>query len=468
MLKNTYKKFLDSIEGPEKIQRDQLAFLPAALEIQDTPPSPIGRAIIWTLVVLFTIAVFWAAFGKIDIVAVATGKVIPSDRVKTIQPLEIGTIVAIHIEEGMMVKKGAPLITLDSTQTAADEKRLREDLHNAHIEWIRAKAFQYSLEANSGSLSPLSLIQAAMDELAIALDAQETTFQSRLLQAQYDEYNSRRKSLEGQMRAREGERRQAQSLKRKLERTLPLISERADSVKTLYDKQLASREQHLSLEQERITQEQDLLAESARVDELTGEMDAIQDQIASMESEYQRNNLIALMEAKQKTVALGQEWIKAKQRNRQQILHAPISGTIQQLAVHTIGGVVTPAQELMVIVPEDSRLEVEAFIQNKDIGFVTEGQVAEVKIDTFNFTKYGTIDAEIKTISNDAVNDEHLGLIYPARVMLERTKIQIGDKWVNLSPGMAVTVEVKTGKRRIIEFFLSPLLKYKQESIRER
>jgi hemolysin D len=185
-------------------------------------------------------------------------------------------------------------------------------------------------------------------------------------------------------------------------------------------------------------------------------------------SEYKRNNLMALLEAKQQATALEQEWIKAKQRNRQQTIHAPISGTIQQLAIHTIGGIVTPAQELMLIVPENNHLEVEAFIQNKDIGFVHEGQIVEVKVDTFNFTKYGTIDAELQNISNDAVSDENIGLVYPSRVSLATSKIQIADKWVSLSPGMAVTVEVKTGKRRIIEFFLSPLLRYKQESIRER
>jgi membrane fusion protein, hemolysin D len=473
MIKKYYERFLEKLEGPEKIQRDQLAFLPAALEIQDTPPSPIGRAIIWTLVLLFCIAVVWTALGKIDIVAVATGKVIPSGRVKTIQPLEIGVVAAIHVEEGQSVKKGDPLITLDGTQTQADEKRLADELHSAQIEWLRTSAFQKALEAGEAQLSPLTLVQGAMiqeamQQMAIAIAPQDATFQSRLLQAQFDEYQSRRKSLEGQVRAREAERRQAQSLKRKLERTLPLISERADSVKTLYQKQLASREQHLALEQERITQEQDFLAESARVDELTGEIQAIQDQVATVESEYKRNNLIALQEAKQKTTALEQEWIKARQRNRQQVLHASTDGTVQQLSVHTIGGVVTPAQDLMLIVPEDSQLEVEAFIQNKDIGFVAEGQAAEVKIDTFNFTKYGLIDAQLKTISHDAVSDENLGLVYPARVILEQAKIQIADKWVNLSPGMSVTVEVKTGKRRIIEFFLSPLLRYKQESIRER
>jgi hemolysin D len=463
-----YKKLLDKLESPAQVTRDQLAFLPAALEVEETPPSPIGRAIIWSIAILFVIAVLWAGFGKLDIVAVATGKIIPSGRVKTIQPMEKSAIVAIHVSEGKLVTKGEPLVTLDSTSTEADEKRFGKELQTAQMEWLRAQAFQYILDKQDKTISSSEIIKTTATALSIKPLPEQALFQSALLQAQRDEYQSRHDALEGEKRSRAGEQRQAQAVQRKPERTLPLINERADSVKTLYDKKLASREQHLALEQERIGQEQDLIAETARVEELTAAIESIDQQIATTDSEYRRNNLMTLMEARQKASSLEQEWIKAKQRNKQQVLYAPITGTVQQLAIHTVGGVVTPAQELMLIVPEEAQLEVEAFIQNKDIGFVSEGQVAEVKIDTFNFTKYGTIDAKVITISSDAVNDEKLGLIYPAKILLESTKVQVGNKWVNLSPGMSVTVEVKTGKRRIIEYFMSPLLRYKQESIRER
>ncbi|BBA32640.1 HlyD family secretion protein [Methylocaldum marinum] len=149
-------------------------------------------------------------------------------------------------------------------------------------------------------------------------------------------------------------------------------------------------------------------------------------------------------------------------------LAAPVDGVVQQLAVHTVGGVVTPAQPLLVIVPRDNPLEVEAFIQNKDIGFVNAGQEAEVKIETFPFTKYGTIPAKVMQVSNDAIQDEKRGLIYAARVALSHATMVVEEKAVNLTPGMAVTVEIKTGKRRLIEYFLSPLLQYEDESLRER
>ncbi len=181
--------------------------------------------------------------------------------------------------------------------------------------------------------------------------------------------------------------------------------------------------------------------------------------------------------------------IKAEQRTRLQFLTAPVDGVVQQLAVHTIGGVVTPAQSLAVIVPAESHLEIEAMVSNRDVGFVSAGQSAEIKIDTFAFTRYGLLHGKVLTVSSDAItrdraqdknNDQTRGaeatsneprgqeLVYAARVSLDRTQMQIEDKLVNLSLGMAVTVEIKTGTRRIISYLLSPLRKYQHDVLRER
>ena len=149
-------------------------------------------------------------------------------------------------------------------------------------------------------------------------------------------------------------------------------------------------------------------------------------------------------------------------------LTAPIDGVVQQLAVHTVGGIVTPAQQLMVVAPEDGQLEVEAILENKDIGFVNEGQDAEVKIDAFPFTRYGTVEGKVTSLSRDAVQIDKVGLVYTAKVSLTRSTIQVDTKEIRLTPGMSVAVEIKTGKRRLIEYFLSPLLQAGHESIRER
>jgi hemolysin D len=172
-----------------------------------------------------------------------------------------------------------------------------------------------------------------------------------------------------------------------------------------------------------------------------------------------------------------------------QLLKAPVDGTVQQLAVHTVGGGVTPAQALLVVVPADSHLEIKAMVSNRDIGFVHVGQDAEIKVDTFNFTRYGLLHGRVLSVSQDAItrdksqersDDKSLGpksttsepkgqeLVYAVRISLDRTQMQVEDNLVNLSPGMAVTVEVKTGSRPILTELLSPLLRYKQESLRER
>jgi hemolysin D len=197
-----------------------------------------------------------------------------------------------------------------------------------------------------------------------------------------------------------------------------------------------------------------------------------------------------LSDARKKVEEFGQDLVKAERKMDEQILRSPIDGTVQQLAAHTIGGVVTPAQQLMMIVPTESRLEAVAMISNRDIGFVTAGESAEIKIDTFNFTRYGLIEGTVTSVSHDAIirekpperaggprsegalsnssEPEGQELLYSARVALEQTQMQVEDKLVDLAPGMAVTVEIKTGKRRIIEYLMSPLLRYRHESLRER
>ena len=271
-----------------------------------------------------------------------------------------------------------------------------------------------------------------------------------------------------QKQQRQAEQRRVQANVNKFKQTLPLISERGNSLKILLKKKMVAKTLYLELEQERIEQLQDLAAAKAQYQELNASLRSLDDQLNTLKAETQTNNLNTLAQTNQTVSQLQQELIKAQQRNQQQVITSPITGSVQQLAIHTVGGVVTPAQELMMIVPEQSQLEVEALILNRDIGFVAEGQIAEVKIDTFNFTKYGMLEGEITNLSNDAISDESLGLVYLTRVLLNETQMMVNNKLVNLSPGMSVSVEVKTGQRRIIEYFLSPLLRYKQESIRER
>lgn len=191
-----------------------------------------------------------------------------------------------------------------------------------------------------------------------------------------------------------------------------------------------------------------------------------------------------------KAAGLAQDLIKAEERTKLQVLTAPVDGIVQQLAVHTVGGVVTPAQALLVLVPVESHLEIEAMVANRDVGFVEPGQEAEIKVATFNFTRYGLLHGKVLSISPDTIGkddpqdqtkdksqqatqstnvpSDEQGPVYAARISLDRTRMQIEGKEVNLTPGMAVTAEIKTGDRRIISYLLSPLRKYQADALHER
>ncbi|TLN01088.1 HlyD family type I secretion periplasmic adaptor subunit [bacterium] len=433
-------------------------FLPAALELQETPVSPAPRIAMWLLMAFAFIALLWAVFGHMDVVAVAHGKIVPNDRTKVIQPIETATVKAIRVADGQAVKAGEVLIELDTTNTAADTTRVANDLITARLQAARAKALLASIASGKPpTIGPVPDV-----------DANRLAQDQRMLEGQYGEYQAKLARIDADIAKREAELRSTQEIVRKLEQTAPIARQRAQDFKDLVEKNFMSKHAYMEKEQVRIEQEADLATQRSRIKELTAALQEGLGQRTSLVAETRRLALDSLNEAEQKATTYGQELVKAESRGKLMTLTAPVDGTIQQLAVHTVGGVVTPAQQLMMVVPKDNPIEVEAYVENKDIGFVNPGQEAVVKVETFPFTKYGTIDAKVSHVSNDAVNDEKRGLIFPARVSLSRATIQVETKTVNLSPGMAVTVEVKTAQRRVIEYFVSPLLQYKDESLRER
>lgn len=470
MFSGLVKKLLSRTENDEALQRHRRQFLPAALEVEETPAHPAGRAILKAIVLLFVIALIWACVGKIDIVVSAQGKIIPGDRVKTIQPITIGEVQAIHIKEGGDVKAGDRLITLNDTLTQAELTRLNQDISAFALQLARQRAFILFLDAPAQS--QLNIKKTFESQVANStvkpMDDNALAFELQLLKQQVVDYQSARETLLSQLKSKEAEQLTTEVIVKKLQRILPIINERTVALEGLYKKKYGSREQYLELEQQRIEREEDIKAQQAAVKQLQAEQEEIQSQLLSFHAQSRRESLDEQEQLYHQLASLQQEWVKAKELHEQQVLRSPINGTVQQLQVHTIGGVVQPAQTLMQIVPQESNMEVEAWVLNKDIGFIEEGQKAEVKIDTFNFTKYGLIDGQVNNISSDAVPDEKLGLRYLTNVQIEKDWMQVENRKVNLSPGMSVTVEIKTGQRRLIEYFLSPLLRFKQESVRER
>lgn len=448
------RKELDS----PALQPHEAQFLPAALALRDTPLHPAPRIALWLIMAFALIALSWAILGRVDVVATAAGKVIPNDRTKVIQPMETAVVKAIHVREGQSVEAGQLLIELDATVAVADGERLRNEVTSARLEAMRAQAM----------LTAMATGRPPTLEAREGIDIVRMRGEQNRLSGQYGEYQARQMQLQAEVIRRRAELQATEELVTKLEQTAPIARKRAEDYQKLVKENFVSRHGYLEREQARIEQEQDLASSRARVIEIRAALAEVRQQKGTLAAETRRQLLDQHNLAIQQAVSLEQELVKAEQRSRLMHLAAPVAGTVQQLAVHTVGGVVTPAQPLMVIVPADNVLEVEAMLPNKDIGFVNPGQDAEVKVETFPFTKYGTLNGTITQVSSDAIQDEKLGLIYSTRVRLARDTLQVENKTVRLTPGMAVTVEIKTGTRRVIEYFLSPLMQYGNESLRER
>ncbi len=444
--------------GDKRLTSVERAFLPAALEIVETPPSPTVRVLAWSIVTLFFIALTWACLGHIDIVAVAEGKIIPSGRTKVIQPLEKAVVKGILVKEGQYVNQGDALIELDRTLTGADQAKYAKELAFLDGTIHRQELFVKLLAEPGRTVDPAGLNSALTDN----------PDQVQLLLQQWNSYRSRRDSLEARLRENEAARRTSGEIIKQLEETLPLATRRFQAYQKLKDEGAVSDFDYMDKQKELIDQRQALAAERSHHDQLGAAVRTTEKEILALDAEARRQALAEVQDAKRQRQAMEQELTKATGLNARQVLYAPVAGEVQQLVVTTIGGVVTEAQPLMMVVPKGAKLEAEVNVENKDIGFVREGQVAEIKVHTFPFTRYGVIDAKVTGITRDVVEDEKRGLVYKMRLEMAKLSLMVDGKEVGLSPGMAVSAEVKTGKRRLIEYFLSPLIQHVYESVRER
>jgi len=437
-----------------KQRQTEHEFLPATLEVQETPPSPLGRIITWTIMLFFVLAVLWAIIGKVDIVVTAPGRLITSGHTKVIQPLNTGIVDKIYVTEGQTVNAGDVLVELKLDTALADEQRITDEMTSLEQDKLRLEATLNWIKNNKSDISivpeQLVLLQRQL------LHSQWQQHQSQLNTLKYEQikYGAERDSIEQQVQ--------------KYDAILPILTQRSERLKVLSQKQYLQEDQYLEIEQQRLTAYHDRQSSQQRTQELAAAIDEVSEQIEQSKKAFNSQVLAELQQATMQYQSLRQEKIKAIATRQAQTLISPVSGVVQQLVLHTEGGVVTPAQQLMVIVPNQHQLEVEAMVANLDIGFVREDQEVEIKIDAFPFTKYGVINGVLTFLSNDAIADEQLGLIYKAHVDMQKMAILVEDKQVMLSPGMTVAVEIKTGRRRLIEYFLAPLLRYKQESIRER
>ena len=416
--------------GGRFLTAQEAEFLPAALALQQKPVSPAARLVAMVLMALVGALIAWAIIGKIDIIVNAAGKVIPSGYTKTIASVDVASVKALYVTEGQQVNAGDVLIELDSSATDSERDKATGDRAMALLQVARSKALIAAIDSGRPPLFP------PVDDVS----AEKWQDAKQYLEGQYRDFSAKLKRIDG-------------SIERYRE-ALQLATQRASDYKALLNDHDVS--EHAWLEKEQ-----------ARVD-LAGQLADARNMHDALVAETRRTAYDQLTEGSKTAASYLQDALRSDAHSKLLKLTSPVTGTVQQLDVHTVGGVVSAAKPLMQIVPKETRVEVEAFLENKDVGFVQEGQSVAVKIDAFEYTKYGTITGNVTHVSRDAIPDEKRGLIYSTKIALDNSMIAVDGKEMLLTAGMSVNVEIKTGDRRIIEYVLSPLMRHKRESLNER
>lgn len=461
-----FKAALETERERDAIRRDfdNPEFLPAALEVVETPPSPMGRALLWFLIASVAIALMWSILGRIDVVAVAPGQLIPAGRSKVIQASELGTVRAVHVREGSFVRVGDLLIELDPTSATTDESQARETLLAAQVDAARARAILSGLRGESPNfVAPAG----TPPELAAV--------QARLVQTALAEHRAR---LEGLSQERASAVAQASAARQevlKLQETTPLLQRQVEARRQLAARGYTSRLQLLEYESALLASRRGIAVARENERQAGARVDALAQNRSQQNQQMIRDTLTALAEAENRAALAREALTRTARRTSLHRLVAPVTGTVQQLSVSTIGGVVQPAQPLMTIVPRSgtpgSELVAEVQVLNRDIGFIREGQNVAVKLEAFPFTDYGMINGRLVAISREAVRHETLGLVYTARVALDcgdGASPEARNLCERITPGMALSAEIRTGTRRIIDYLLSPISQTASEAGRER
>jgi hemolysin D len=432
-------------------------FLPAALEVAERPVSPTARISAWVLLVGLLLAILWTVFGRVDVVASAPGSLIPTGSIKLVQSPGAGVVRAIYVRNGDFVRKGQPLLDLDPTLAGADLAAAQKALAAAELDMARNRAIADALSGKG-----LHFVAPA----GTRADVAET--QHRLIAAQLAEIEATTAGLANARTSSLADASASRATAARLADTVPILDRQIARMNRLDAKGYAPGQRLLELERQRRTEAGEREVALTQIGRGQAEARKLDQQIRETREQARRTALADLAKAEADAILRREDVTKATQMNRFQRLVAPVDGTVQQLDVHTVGGVVEAAKPLMTVVPAHGTLEVEARILNRDVGFVRVGQEAAVKLEAFPFTRYGAVPGRVRSISRDAVQDKELGLVYVATIALDRGYIDADGRRYGLAPGLAATVDVKTGTRRIVSYLLSPLQTSIAQAGRER
>ncbi|EXI62751.1 hemolysin D [Mannheimia granulomatis] len=463
--KNVWKevwKIRKELDHPDR-KKDESEFLPAHLELIETPVSKKPRLIAYLIMLFLALAIIIASVGKVEIVATATGKLAFSGRSKEIKPIENAIVKEIFVKDGQFVEEGQLLVSLTALGSDADMQKTRSSLALAKLENYRYQ----------------TLLKAIEKECLPTIDLSKTEFKDtseedrlrikHLIEEQYSTWQKQKAQKVLAYKRKDAEKQTAYAYVRKYEGASRIENEKLKDFKALYQQKSLSKHELLSQENKTIEAQNELAVYRSKLNELEHDLLNVKEELDLITKFFKSDVLEKIKQHMENERQLRLELEKNNQRQQASMIRAPVSGTIQQLKIYTIGGVVTTAETLMVIVPEDDVLEATALVQNKDIGFVTAGQDVIIKVETFPYTRYGYLNGKIKHISPDAIEHPNLGLVFNATISIDRKNLVSPDgKTIALGSGMGITAEIKTGMRSVMSYLLSPLEESVTEGLRER
>lgn len=448
-----------------RLSADALDFAPGLLAIQESPPAKLPRTVLYCVVALFGILLLWATFGKLDIVAVAEGRLVPQTYVKIVQPAEGGIVQEILVREGQAVEAGQVLMRMDATLTEADARTIRSEyeLKRLQLRRIDAELAGLPMRTEVGDAPELYA------QVASQYAARRKAYQDALAQEQ---------ALLSKVRH---DLQAAEELARKLRETVPTYRKSAVAFEKLGQDGFYSPLAVEEKQRELIEKEQDLRAQEATVASLKATIAASEKKLAQITSNYRAELQNERVETESQFRKLRDELEKIEHKAGLLLLRAPQRGVIKDLATHTVGTVVSPGTVLMSLVPHDEPLQAEVYVKNEDVGFVHRDQRVKLKLSAYPFQKYGMIDGTVVHIGPDAADqpgsqrkpggdaEEGMpGLRYKALVRLDTQYLETDGNRLRLSPGMQVIAEIHQGQRSVMEYLLSPVQKAWQEAGRER
>lgn len=448
-----------------KLQAEAMDFAPGILKVEHQPPSPLPRLVLYCLLTLCLILLLWAIFGKLDIIAVAQGKLVPESSLQIVQPVDSGVVKELLVKEGDEVKAGQVLVRMDANISEADNKTIQNDLHAKNLQLRR-------IDAELGG-TPLKKLLTDPPELFTQTDNQYRIHR----QAYQDAVDSERAALNKTQQDLKG----ATEQESKLKQTGPIFKEQEEAWAQLHKEGFAGRLLVLDRQRSRIENEQDLRAQTYNIAGLKAAIAQSEKKLAQITSNYRQQLQNERIDADGQYQKFTQDWAKQEHKHGLLELKAPQAGIIKDLSTHTLGTVVSPGTVLMTLVPVKDPMQAEVWVANQDAGLIKVKQPVKLKLAAYPFQQYGMIDAEVLQISPDASDQADAKgekktnpdpataqMNYRALISLKTPYLERDGVKYKLTPGMQATAEIKLGRRTIMEYLLSPVQKTVQEAGRER